>query len=165
MVSKPLRGTSRPTVTMRGRAPRAATGPSGVNASRSTPHGTTEVRDRARPMRTSSKTSSVLVAATQSASRATRASTSIRQSGLVSSLPWCSRLVSPSAWKVCTVGIECARAARWVATPDIQKCAWATSGPSEHHCWRRNCAKPYMYCSNSSLGSTRAGPAGTCTTL
>ena len=43
-------------------------------------------------------------------------------------LPWCRRLTVPSAWNVCTTGMAVPRAASSAASPDIQKCAWTTSG-------------------------------------
>ena len=51
IVSKPLRGTNLPTDTIRWAFPVGAVGPHGVNSSTSTPHGTTEILERARPIR------------------------------------------------------------------------------------------------------------------
>ena len=82
-----MRGTIRPTETMRCIDPRAAIGPSVQNVSRSTPHGTTESRLRVRPIRVSSNTSSVQVAAIQVALRASSRSSFSRTGGLVSAGP------------------------------------------------------------------------------
>ena len=103
-VSKPLRGTSRPTDSTRRSGPRSATGPSGLNCSTSTPQGSTVIRCRAAPSRTSSCASSVEVAITAAASRASARSIRIRTGGLVSCRPWKRFFVTPSAWKVCTTG-------------------------------------------------------------
>ena len=68
--SKPLRSTSRPTVRMRGRPrPRGAAGPSGRNRSVFTPDGTSAIRDRGTPSRSSSRTSSWHCTTTRSTAR------------------------------------------------------------------------------------------------
>lgn len=72
---------------MRRRAVRAARGPPGLNQSGSTPHGTTDIRNRSRPSRINSNTSALQLAVTQVASRATRASNRDRPGGLVSAVP------------------------------------------------------------------------------
>ena len=118
--STPLRRTSRPTVTSRGRAARGNAVPFGVNPAVSTPHGTTRIRCRGAPRRASSKTSSLHVATIRSTAWATARSAATRPSGLVSAWPWCRRLTLPSAWKVCTVGTPLASAAVSTARPDIQ---------------------------------------------
>src|SRR5829696_6320758 len=87
MSSKPFRGTSRPTLRIRYLADFVAIGPSGVNTSLSTPHGTIDVRARDRPIRINSKTSSLHVAATQVADLATIASSRNLSGGLVSWAP------------------------------------------------------------------------------
>ena len=163
-VSKPLRGTSRPTHSTRGRSPRAATGPSGRNCSTSTPDGTTVIRLRAAPSRISSPTSSVQVATTRSTSRASARSSRIRTGGLVSSRPWNRRLVTPSAWKVCTTGRSRSRVADSAASPDIQKCACTTSGGSAAN--RAASSEPSWPTSgsSSSFGTGAAGPASRCST-
>jgi hypothetical protein len=93
--------------------------------------GTTEIRRRSPPRRRSSKTSSVQVATTRSASRTEPASTSRRPAGLVSRSPWWRRFTTPSAWKVMTTGTPSGRAAASAALPLIQKWAWTTSGPGD----------------------------------
>ena len=108
----------------------APPGRPGGTRSRSTPHGTTDIRPRGTPSRTSSPTSSRQCAMTRSHARprcAARRPT--RPGGLVSAAPWWRRLTEPSAWKVCTTGTSRPRDRRVsAARPDIQKCAWTTSG-------------------------------------
>ncbi len=166
-VSKPFRGTSRPTESTRRSGPRSATGPSGLNCSTSTPQGSTVTRCRAAPSRTSSCDSSVEVAMTADTSRASARSIRIRTGGLVSCRPWKRFFVTPSAWKVCTTGGSArpsCRAAATAASPDIQKCACTTSGGSAAR--RSASARPRSptYGSSSSFGSGSAGPASRCST-
>ena len=90
--------------------------------------------------------------------------------GLVSAAPWCRRLTTPSAWKVCATGIgpppvracTCATASS-AACPDIQKCACTTSGRSTNHSAASTAANVPMYGKSSSFGTARAGPASTWT--
>jgi hypothetical protein len=150
---------------MRGRWVRASTGPSGRNSPVSTPEGTSSIRDRGTPSSSNSRISSWHCTTTRSATRPSRRSYPMRWSGLVSAAPWCRRFTEPSAWKVCTTGTSTVRAAVTAASPLIQKCACATSGSQdERQSAASQSAKVPMCGSNSSLGRTFAGPAGTCTT-
>ena len=130
--STPLRRTSRPTLTSRGRplraSDRAVRGERASRRPRRAPPGSGAA---ARPCRISSKTSSLQVAMTRSAPRATRplGARPARRAGVARS-PWCRRLTLPSAWKVCTVGTPDVPGGREPASPDIQKCACTTSGGS-----------------------------------
>ena len=162
----PLRSTRRPTYTSRARpGVRSSASPIGRKVSRSTPHGTTEMRLRSPPRRSSSKTSSLQVATMRSHSSTRRRSTSSRSGGLVSREPWWRRFTTPSAWKVMTTGIPSGRAASRAAYPLIQKCACTTSGRRRDHWRRRSSAKASMYGNRVSLETTSAGPAGTWSTV
>src|SRR5512144_907649 len=161
----PLRATSRPTNNTRYKPGcLASAAPSGRNRVRSTPHGRTDTRRRSAPIRTSSNSSSEQVATIRSSSRTRCSSIAIRCAGEVSLWPWCRRLTTPSAWKVCTTGIPSGRAAASAARPDIQKWAWTTSGRSRSHSVCRSRAKSSMYGSSSSLGTAVGGPAATWST-
>jgi hypothetical protein len=158
--SMPLRRTRRPSDSSRGRSPRGAAGPSGVNRAVSTPHGTTAIRRRGAPIRTSSNTSSVQVASTRSAWRATASSARTRPPGLVSSAPWWRRFTLPSAWKVCTAGNR-SRAAARATIPDIQKWPCTMSGGSAVQASSSTRVNAGRCGTSSSFGTDRAGPAAT----
>ena len=165
--SCPLRSTSRPRTSSRGRSVRAATGPRGVKTEVSTPHGTIETRSEDSPRRRSSNTSSLHVATTWSTSRHRSRSRPTRPSGEVSAAPWCRCLTEPRAWKVCTTGTGAVRAsaAATEASPLIQKCACTRSGGDAAQRRRSTRAKVRMCGSRPSLGTGRAGPAVTCATV
>ncbi len=157
-MSKPLRSTMRPTSSSRGRPPRARE-PLGVKCVVSTPHGTTVTSLVSTPIRVSSTTSSEQVASTRSTSRARPRSSSSRFAGLVSAWPWCRRLTVPKAWKVWATGTPLGRAARSAASPDIQKCAWTTSGlPCLSQSRPTQSPKASMNGSRSSLGTSARWP-------
>ena len=102
---------------------------------------------------------------TRSARRAMSRSVSTRCGGLVSLAPWWRRLTD--AERVEGVHDRDAERARRVAArraPDIQKCAWTTSGGAAAHCARSCAANAAMYGSSSSLGTSRGGPASTWST-
>lgn len=80
------------------------------------------------PRRASSNTSSEQVAIARPTCLPTMRSHRFRSGGLGPASPWCSRFTAPSGRKVRTGGTPASCAARTVATPDIQKCACATSG-------------------------------------
>ncbi|SLI99227.1 Uncharacterised protein [Mycobacteroides abscessus subsp. abscessus] len=162
--SNPLRGSNFPAHNSRCRALRSAAAPPGVNAVTSTPEGTTEMRKRGTPMRTSSTASSTLVARMCRARVAISRSNRMREGGLVSARPWCLRLTVPKAWKVTTTGMSKARAASSAASADIQKCACTSCGRSVSQCLRRKVPNSPRCGRVRSRGNGSGGPAGTCTT-
>ncbi len=160
VVPTPLRRTSRDAVRTRNGRPRSSTGPSGRNSSVSTPHGTTEMACSGTPSALSSNASSEHVAITWSTLRPTAGSIHSRSAGLVSAEPWCRRLTTPSAWKVCTTGIRTPPVRAWTcwtassaACPDIQKCPCTTSGRSTNHSAAITEANVPMNGNNSSFGT------------
>jgi hypothetical protein len=134
-----------------------------VKTAVSTPHGTIDTRSLARPSRRSSNTSSEQVASTWLTPAHSPRSSSTRWGGEVSAAPWCRLFTEPSAWKVCSTGTGGSRlpAASTAASPDIQKCAWTTSGRRTDQPARSSAAKAGMCPSSSSLGSGTGGPAVT----
>lgn len=169
MVSYPLRGTSRPTLTSRTVASGDQSGETaaatpdraaGWKRSRSTPHGIASTRPGSLPRASSSVISSRQVAMIPSACRTRLCSTTRRCAGEESSRPWWRRFTTPRAWKVTRYGSRCVRAARWLAQPDIQKWACRTSTRSRSTASVNRWAKVSMCGQRSSFASRRVGPAG-----
>ncbi len=120
-------------VTRRGRAPRSATGPSGLNSSVSTPHGTILMERRGTPSLVRSLSSSELPATTAFALRPMAGSSRIRSRPAPPGATWWRRSATPRESNDCTTGMRRSRAAAREARPLVQRSACTTSGRSPRH--------------------------------
>ncbi len=156
-------------VSSRARPFRSAIGPSGVNRSVSTPHGTTRIEERFTPTLARPETSAELVATTAVAPRPMAGSSLIRAADAASAFTapgessrraaaW--RSVMPSESNSCTTGMPRSRAAASAARPLVQRSACTMSGRSLCQWLRSGPLKAGTRLSRSaSPGSSPAGPA------
>ena len=126
-------------VSSRARPFRSATGPSGVNRSVSTPHGTTRIEERCTPRLARPETSAELVATTAVALRPMAGSSLIRAADAPYALTapvWsrrpavARRSVTHRELNSCTTGMPRSRAAASAARPLVQRSACTMSGRS-----------------------------------
>ena len=158
------------TASSRGRPFRLATGPSGVNVSVSTPHGTTLIEDRCTPRLARSETSAEWVATTAAALRPMAGSSLMRAADASSACTPMRRSATPSELNSWMTGMLRSRAAASAARPLVQCSACTTSGRSLSNRLRSGplnagtrSSRPASPCSPSA-GPGGTGPALRCST-